>query len=98
MAQTKTITEALATLILQGNVPLEAVAIAGETIALDARMSSYDQGATKRASLEKWSAFAEAYDVLLRRAQSASADCAMTRDGRALIRALDDVKQSLAAL
>jgi hypothetical protein len=47
----KTITEALATLILQGNIPLEAVAIAGKTIALDARVCSYDLGATKRASL-----------------------------------------------
>jgi hypothetical protein len=98
MAQTSTITQALATLILNGNVPLEAVAIAGEVITIDARISSFDKGAAKRASLEKWSEFAEAYDVLLRRTQSAADDFAQSRDGRTLIQALGEIKEGMIAL
>jgi len=98
MTQAKTITQELAMLILQGSLPLEAVAIAGETIALDARVCSYQDGATKRRTLESWSEFAEAYDLLLRDTQSAVAGFTMTRDAHTLVRALEDLKRNLTVL
>ena len=98
MVNTKTITETLATLILQGNVPLRAVAIAGEAIALDAQMNSYDQGADKRSTFDRWSDYAEAYDSLLRRSQSAASDFERTKDGRDLIKVLEEIRADMKAL
>lgn len=88
----------MAALILQGNVPLEAVAIAGEVITTDARICSYDKGVARRASLEKWSEFAEAYELLLRHTRSAIEKFGQNRDGRALVRALEEIEQSMTAL
>jgi hypothetical protein len=72
-----TITEVLAALILQGNVPLKAVALVGEAIAVDARLSDYDQTA-KRATLERWQSLGEAYEALFGRTQSAVDDFSRT--------------------
>jgi hypothetical protein len=98
MEHSQTITELLAKLILGGNVPLRAVALAGEAIAIDARICDYDSGAAKRATLEVWSAFAEAYDVILQRTRSAIEDFSRTRDGEALLLALSEIKERLTAL
>ncbi len=98
MEKTNTVTAVLAKLIQQSNVPLKAVALAGEIIAMDARLSDFELGASRRTSLEKWSSVAEAYDVLLKRAQSVEADFAQKRDGEVLLATLSDMKEELAAL
>jgi hypothetical protein len=98
MEQGQTITEVLANLILSGNVPLKAVAVAGEVITIDARLCDYDTGASRRVNLEVWSAFAEAYDVVLQRVRSAIGDFSRTRDGDALLRALSEIKERLTTL
>jgi len=98
VTQGNTITEVLAALILSGNVPLQAVALAGESIAIDARLSDHEQGASRRASLEAWAALADANDILLRRTQMAVTDFASTRDGHALILALSEIKKQLSDL
>jgi hypothetical protein len=98
MGQRNTITATLATLIQKENVPLQAVALAGEAIAIDARLSDFEQGASRRSSFEKWAALTEAYDVLLKRTQSITADFERDRDGHVLIAALTEIKARLAAL
>ena len=77
---------------------MQAVGIAGEAIAIDARLSDYYQGATKRASLEKWVTLAEANDELLQRTRLAVADFSRTQDGFTLIQTLSEIKERLAAL
>jgi hypothetical protein len=98
MTEARTITEALATLILQGNVPLKGVAIAGEVIAIDARWSDYDGARTRAATFEQLGALLEAYDALLQRVNSSVASFSQTGDGYALIEALSETKEKLSAL
>ncbi len=98
MAQGNTITEVLAGLILEGNVPLQAIALAGEAIAIDARLSDHIQGASRRTSLETWSDLAEANEVFLRRTKDAVVDFLKTKDGYVLIDALSEIKEGLAGL
>jgi hypothetical protein len=98
MAEMNTIGQVLAALILRENVPLQAVALAGEMITLDARLSDYHPGAENRSSLENLSLLGEANEELLRRTRAAADDFSRTRDGHALIRTLVEIKEKLAAL
>jgi hypothetical protein len=98
MERKSTVTALLAELIQQDNVPLKAVALAGEIITIDARLSDFEPGSSRRTSLETWSAVAEAYVVLLKRAHSVVAEFAQKRDGHVLVAGLSAMKNELAAL
>src|SRR5450755_2009065 len=98
MTQRASIDTLLAALIIQGNVPMKAVEIAGEIIAIAARLSDYDLGRKHRAKLESWSKSAEVYETMLRRAQSAIAEFNLSHDGSALLESLSSIKHDLVAL
>jgi hypothetical protein len=96
--EVRTITEVLAAFILQVNIPLKAVTLAGEIIALDARLNDYDTGAPSRANFEKWAETCEAYEVLSLRTQTAVAEFARTPEGyAALVQKLSEIKAGLIA-
>ena len=98
MSQAKSITEVLADLILQRNVPLRAVAIAGEAVAADARLSDHPEGPTKRTTGPELHELLETYDTLLQRCKAIVKEFGEARDGHALIRSLSEIKQALIEL
>jgi hypothetical protein len=98
MSQAKSLSEVLASLILQPNVPLRAIAIAGEAIAADAPLRDYPDGPAKRTTGPELYQFLEAYDALLRRSEVIVSDFLETRDGHALILDLSGIKQALVEL
>jgi hypothetical protein len=98
MSQFKSISEVLANLILQHNVPLKAIAIAGEAIATDAPLLDYPHGAAKRTTGPELYQFLETYDALLRHSEVVVREFLETRDAHALIRDLSGIKQALVEL
>jgi hypothetical protein len=99
MSERDTVTSILATLIQQTHVPLKAVALAGEIIAMHARLSDVDDGVLKPKpiSLESWVSMAETYHALLRRTHTSFVEYMRDQDGDALIGALSEIKEVLAA-
>jgi hypothetical protein len=98
MPQAQSITEVLVRLILLGNVPLKAVAIAGEAIAVDARLRDYPQGPTKRTSGDEYYQFLESYEALRQRCEGVVNAYSEARDGHSLIKRLSDIKDALGKL
>jgi len=99
MSDAKSISGVLANLILQENVPLRAVAVAGETIAADALLLDYPvEGTTRRNAFEDLGQFLETYETWLRRSEDIVSDFLRRRDGRELIRDLSEIKDALVEL
>lgn len=97
MSDARWITELLASFIQQPNVPLEAIAVAGEIIALDARLASEPINAAPLA--ETHQQFVPYENQLQRTARTISAflaaDPYRLETVQELVRGLSDVKQAL---
>jgi hypothetical protein len=98
MIRPKSIAQILAELVVEGGMPLKAVAITGELIAMDARISDYLNGPMKHGSLKDIELAAESYDALLKKAEGIGKDFLETRDRQALMNELVAVKDTMAAL
>ena len=98
MADSRTICQMLAPLILQDNVPMTVIATIGEIIAIDARLQDYDTTPAKKATFDELDEFYEAYGVLLQRVRSIVSDFSRTQDRIALMEALPQIRDGLAAL
>jgi hypothetical protein len=98
MSQARSIAHVLANLVLQRNVPLKAVAIAGEAIAADAKALSHPEGPKSPKTGEELYQFLETYDALSRRCEGIVSAYMETRDADALLRDLSEIKRALVDL
>jgi len=98
MIKPKSIAQILAELVVEGGMPLKAVAITGELIAMDARISDYPNGAMKHGSLIDIERAAESYEALVKKAEGIGKDFLETKDRQTLMNELVAIKDTMAAL
>ena len=98
MTEARSISEALVPLISRDDIPLKAIAIVGEIIAVDARLRDFDQGPTKRTTGDQLGEFLETYDVLLQRTLSAIEAFLKTQNREGLMKVIREIKEGLTAL
>jgi hypothetical protein len=99
MAQSESVFRVLAQLILRDNVPLHAVAIAGEAIAADARRLDADSEApTKHRSDRGVLDFLESYESIRRRCEALFEAFSERRNVPELVRELSEIRDELIGL
>ena len=99
MPQSRSITEVLANLILRSDTPLDATAIAGEIVTLDARLRTYGGSIhANNRTLEEISNAMQVYDTILERSEALVVDFAAKRDIPVLLQQLLEIKASLGRL
>jgi hypothetical protein len=98
VAKSQLIFQVLAQLILRNDLPLRAVAIAGEAMAADARLMDYGQGLTKRNTGPELFELLESYETVLRRCQAMVEGFSESQDGNRLIDELLKIKGKLIEL
>ncbi|HEX6121023.1 MAG TPA: hypothetical protein VFZ03_16365, partial [Dongiaceae bacterium] len=81
MTEEPVILKVLASFIMRPNVPLQAIAMAGEVIALDARLMDYDGILANRKTLRQISQGLETYHSLAFRTEAIVQQFSGTQDG-----------------
>jgi hypothetical protein len=98
MAQSESVFRVLAQLILRNNVPLHAVAIAGEAIAADARLNDDSEAPAKRRSDRGVLDFLESYEAVRQRCEAVLEAFSEKRDVPELVRELSKIRDKLIEL
>ena len=98
MTEPRSVTKLIAPLLFVDNIPLRAVALVGEAITADARLSDLGEGKTVRSDLDAIIELTSSYEIIQELAAIAVGEFEESCDGNRLIKQLSDIRDGLIAL